>query len=144
MELFTDIAPKTAENFSSLLFSSLAGSCAPNTKAVLPVGYKGCQFHRVIKDFMIQAGDFVKSITTSSYLCPDRLSVRITLLMLEEAYSISLVMDLLDRNLFATCCGTNGLKQDIFPSQMLRNLFGTCIMCINASKRDILPYEMLR
>ncbi|KAG4971036.1 hypothetical protein JHK85_037457 [Glycine max] len=45
MELFADIAPKTAENFR---------------KAGLPVGYKGCQFHRVIKDFMIQAGDFVK------------------------------------------------------------------------------------
>ncbi|XP_022764706.1 peptidyl-prolyl cis-trans isomerase CYP22-like isoform X3 [Durio zibethinus] len=45
MELFADIAPKTAENFG---------------KAGLPVGCKGCQFHRVIEDFMIQAGDFDK------------------------------------------------------------------------------------
>ncbi|KAL0007207.1 hypothetical protein SO802_008709 [Lithocarpus litseifolius] len=53
MELFADIAPKTAENFRQFCTGEYR-------KAGLPVGYKGCQFHRVIKDFMIQAGDFLK------------------------------------------------------------------------------------
>eukprot|EP00850_Spirogloea_muscicola_P016645 SM000136S00191 [mRNA] locus=s136:399571:402366:+ [translate_table: standard] len=45
MELFADVAPRTAENFR---------------KASLPIGYKGCSFHRVIRSFMIQGGDFLK------------------------------------------------------------------------------------
>ncbi|KAH0461946.1 hypothetical protein IEQ34_009521 [Dendrobium chrysotoxum] len=53
MELFSDIAPKTAENFRQFCTGEYR-------KAGVPVGYKGCQFHRVIKDFMIQAGDFLK------------------------------------------------------------------------------------
>jgi len=53
MELFADIVPKTAENFRQFCTGEYR-------KAGIPIGYKGCHFHRVIKDFMIQAGDFVK------------------------------------------------------------------------------------
>lgn len=54
-ELYNDITPKTAENFRSL--------CAGDTDGVgkvtgKPLHYKGVIFHRVIKDFMIQSGDF--------------------------------------------------------------------------------------
>ena len=60
MELFADVAPRTAENFRQLC----TGEFRPRDG--LPQGSKGSQFHRVIRGFMAQGGDFVKGDGTGS------------------------------------------------------------------------------
>lgn len=53
-ELFDDVAPKTTENFVKLC----TGSAGLGKQSGMQLHYKGSTFHRVIKDFMIQGGDF--------------------------------------------------------------------------------------
>ena len=58
-ELFADSVPRTAENFRQF--------CTGEYKRDgVPIGFKACTFHRVIKDFMIQGGDFVNVKATKT------------------------------------------------------------------------------
>lgn len=52
LELFADVCPKTAENFRQFC----TGEYRKDDK---PIGYKSSGFHRILKDFMVQGGDFV-------------------------------------------------------------------------------------
>jgi len=52
MELFAQDCPKTAENFRQFCTGEFL-------RFEQPTGYKNCTFHRVIKGFVLQGGDFV-------------------------------------------------------------------------------------
>lgn len=55
-ELYSDIVPKTAENFRRLC----VGDAGQAKTANVPLSYKNSIFHRIIPDFMAQGGDFTR------------------------------------------------------------------------------------
>jgi len=54
MQLFSDVCPKTVENFRALC----TGEKGIGKTTGKPLHYQGTTFHRVVKDFMVQSGDF--------------------------------------------------------------------------------------
>uniref|UniRef100_A0A6B2FY19 Peptidyl-prolyl cis-trans isomerase n=1 Tax=Myxobolus squamalis TaxID=59785 RepID=A0A6B2FY19_MYXSQ len=60
IELFKKEVPLTTENFRQFCTGE-------HRKEGKPIGYKGCCFHMIVKDFMIQGGDFINNNGTGVY-----------------------------------------------------------------------------
>mmetsp|Transcript_5056 Transcript_5056/g.8623 ORF Transcript_5056/g.8623 Transcript_5056/m.8623 type:complete len:175 (+) Transcript_5056:73-597(+) len=59
MELYADVVPKTAENFRQFCTGEFRLGSTPK-------GYRDCKFHRIVKSFIVQGGDFLNSNGTGS------------------------------------------------------------------------------
>lgn len=59
IELFAHLVPKTAENFRQFCTGEFKRSGVPQ-------GYKNAPIHRIIKDFMVQGGDFLRGDGTGT------------------------------------------------------------------------------
>lgn len=61
-ELFADKLPKTCENFRRFCTGETI-----NNNTGLPYGYKNTKFHRLVKNFIVQGGDFINFDGTGSF-----------------------------------------------------------------------------
>lgn len=57
VELWPEVAPLAVENFVALVL----GNRGKGQESGCLMSYKGCHFHRIIKGFVAQGGDFVKN-----------------------------------------------------------------------------------
>ena len=57
VEIWPETAPLACENFVALLL----GNRGKGQESGCPLSYVGCHFHRIIKGFVAQGGDFVKN-----------------------------------------------------------------------------------